>query len=286
MYEKFYGLREKPFALTPDPHFLYMGQHHKRALLQLEYGLANEAAFLLITGEVGSGKTTLIRYLLGLVDERNTVGLISNTARNADRLLQWVCSAYGLDVAGGDDVALYNGFVDFAIKEYAGGRRVVLIVDEAQNLGRNKLEELRVLSNVNVDKHLVLQTILVGQPELRDLMRSPQLRQFAQRIGADYHIGTLSEAETFNYVRHRLRVAGSPRLDVFRTAALQLVHASSRGVPRLVNQLCDTALVYGYAEQCERIDAALMQDVIKDRCAGGIFPGRDVRVSQASEEAP
>ena len=286
MYEKFYGLREKPFALTPDPHFLYMGQHHKRALLQLEYGLANEAAFLLITGEVGSGKTTLIRYLLGLVDERNTVGLISNTARNADRLLQWVCSAYGLDVAGGDDVALYNGFVDFAIKEYAGGRRVVLIVDEAQNLGRHKLEELRVLSNVNVDKHLVLQTILVGQPELRDLMRSPQLRQFAQRIGADYHIGTLSEAETFNYVRHRLRVAGSPRLDVFRTAALQLVHASSRGVPRLVNQLCDTALVYGYAEQCERIDAALMQDVIKDRCAGGIFPGRDVRVSQASEEAP
>ena len=173
MYEKFYGLREKPFALTPDPHFLYFGRHHQRALLQLEYGLANQAAFLLITGEVGAGKTTLIRYLLGRLAKDLTVGLISNTSRDTGRLLQWVCSAYGLDIAGKDDVALYNSFIEFAIEEYASGRRVVLIVDEAQNLGRNKLEELRVLSNVNVDKYLVLQTILVGQPELRDMMRTP-----------------------------------------------------------------------------------------------------------------
>jgi general secretion pathway protein A len=273
MYEKFYGLREKPFALTPDPEFLYLGRHHSRALLQPEYGLENEATFVLITGEVGSGKTTLIRYLLGRIDAERTVGLVSNTARDSGRVLQWVCSAFGLDVAGKDDVALYNAFVHFVIEEYAEGRRVVLIVDEAQNLGRARLEELRVLSNLNVDKHLVLQTVLVGQPELRDLMRMPQLRQFAQRIGADYHIGTLTSAETIDYVRHRLKVAGATRLNIFRTAALQLVHASSRGIPRLVNQLCDTALVYGYAEQRERIDAELMQDVIRDRCEGGIFPG-------------
>ena len=146
-------------------------------------------AFLLITGEVGSGKTTLIRHLLGRLDKDLTVGLISNTSRDSGRLLQWVCSAFGLDVAGKDDVALYHPFIDFVVEEYARGRRVLLIVDEAQNLGRNRLEELRVLSNVNVDKHLVLQTVLVGQPELRDMMRTPQLRQFAQRIGADYHIG-------------------------------------------------------------------------------------------------
>ena len=276
MYENFYGLAEKPFALTPDPHFLFFGRHHQRALLQLEYGLANQAAFLLITGEVGAGKTTLIRYLLGRLAKDLTVGLISNTSRDSGRLLQWVCSAYGIDISGKDDVALYNSFIAFAIGEYASGRRVVLIVDEAQNLGRARLEELRVLSNVNVDKYLVLQTILVGQPELRDMMRTPQLRQFAQRIGADYHIGTLTADETRQYVRHRLEVAGASRLDIISDDALLLVHASSRGVPRLVNQLCDTALVYGYADQRENIDAALMEEAIRDRCSGGIFPGRKV----------
>ena len=273
MYEKFYGFREKPFALTPDPEFLYFGRHHKRALLQLEYGLANQAAFLLITGEVGAGKTTLIRYLLGRLDKDLSIGLVSNATIDTGRLLQWVCSAYGLDFAGKDDVALSNAFIDFAIEEYASGRRVVLIVDEAQNLGRARLEELRVLSNINVDKHLLVQIVLVGQPELRDMMRMPQLRQFAQRIGADYHIGRLTEDETVQYVHHRLEVAGCTRDDLFDEAALRLVHASSRGIPRLVNQLCDTALVYGYAEQIERIDAELMAEVIRDRCAGGIFPG-------------
>jgi len=289
MYEKVYGFSEKPFALTPDPTFLYFGRHYKRALLQLEYGLANEASFLLVTGEVGAGKTTLIRYLLGRLDKDLTVGLISNTSRDAGRVQQWVCSAYGLESAGKDDVALYNSFIDFAIEEYASGRRVVLIVDEAQNLGRNQLEELRVLSNVNVDKHLVLQTVLVGQPELREVMRSPQMRQFAQRIGVDYHIGRLSEKETMAYVRHRLRVAGCSRTDLFTTPALELVYGSSRGIPRLVNQLCDTALVYGYAEQREYIDATLMAEVINDRCAGGIFPGRRVQLAnlkaKASDEA-
>ena len=286
MYEKFYGLSEKPFALTPDPAFLFLGRHHQRALLQLEYGLANAAAFLLITGEVGAGKTTLIRYLLGRLDKDLTVGLISNTSRESGRLQHWVSSAYGLDGAGKDDVSLYNGFIDFAIEEYASGRRVVLIVDEAQNLGRNKLEELRVLSNVNVDKHLVLQTILVGQPELRDMMRTPQLRQFAQRIGTDYHIGNLSEPETHSYVGHRLTVAGATRPDLFTPTAVRLVHASSSGIPRLVNQLCDTALVYGYAEQRAQIDEALMEEVIRDRCDGGIFPGRRVEVAKVSAKTP
>ncbi len=283
MYEDFYGLREKPFALTPDPEFLYFSRHHRKALLQLEFGLANQAAFLLITGEVGSGKTTLIRYLLGRIAPERAVGLVSNTTRESGRLLQWVCAAFGLGITGLDDAALYQRFAEFLTREHAAGRQALLIVDEAQNLGSARLEELRVLSNLNVDKHPRLQTILVGQPELRKFLRAPRLRQFAQRIGAEYHIGRLSETETIEYVEHRLKVAGSARLDVFETPALTLAHESSRGVPRLLNQLCDTALVYGYADECERIDAALMLDVIRDRCEGGVFPG--AMVQQAAGDA-
>lgn len=273
MYENFYGLTAKPFALTPDPEFLYLARHHRRALLQLEFGLANQAVFVMITGEVGSGKTTLIRFLLGRIGQDRTVGLVTNTTRETGRLLQWTCSAYGLDIAGKDDATLHLQFAELLSREYASGRQVVLVVDEAQNLGGTRLEELRVLSNLNVDKNLMLQIILVGQPELRKFMRSPRLRQFAQRIGAEYHIGRLSEPESIEYVRHRLRVAGSRRDDIFETSAVVLAHESSGGIPRLLNQLCDLALVYGYADESARIDTALMREVIHDRCAGGVFPG-------------
>ncbi len=273
MYESYYGLREKPFSLAPDPDYLYFARHHRRALLQLEFGLANQASFVTITGEVGSGKTTLIRYLIGRLPAGHTAGLVSHTTRGSARLLQWVCAAYGLDIDGRDDALLYEAFVGFVRREHRAGHRVVLVVDEAQNLGATQLEELRLLSNINLDKQPWLQIILVGQPELRRQMRAPRLRQFAQRVGADYHIGRLSETETREYVAHRLTVAGSPSADIFEPPALSLAHESSRGIPRLINQLCDTALVYGYAEDCPRIDAALMEDVIRDRCAGGVFPG-------------
>ena len=167
MYESFYGLKEKPFALTPDPQFLYFAPPHRKALTMLEYSLASEAAFCLISGEVGSGKTTLIRHLLTNIEQTTTVGLISNTSFNFGRLLQWICMSFGLEHSGKDEVALYELFTRFLIDEYAKGHKVVLIVDEAQNLGAVRLEELRVLSNINADKHLLLQTILVGQPELR-----------------------------------------------------------------------------------------------------------------------
>lgn len=273
MYENFYGLTAKPFALTPDPEFLYLARHHRRALLQLEFGLANQAVFVMITGEVGSGKTTLIRFLLGRIGQDRTVGLVTNTTRESGRLLQWICAAYGLDIPGKDDATLHIQFAEFLSREYASGRQLVLVVDEAQNLGGTRLEELRVLSNLNVDRDVMLQIILVGQPELRKFMRSPRLRQFAQRIGAEYHIGRLSESESIEYVQHRLRVAGSERGDIFDTAAVVLAHESSRGIPRLLNQLCDTALVYGYADERARIDTALMREVIRDRCEGGVFPG-------------
>lgn len=273
MYEKYYGFREKPFALRPDARFLYLGRHHVRALLLMEYGILNEASFLLITGEIGSGKTTLIRCLLERMAETLTVGLLSNTSRESGRLLQWIGLAFGLDVKGKEDVVLYDELVHFLIDLYSQGQRAVLIVDEAQNLGRARLEELRLLSNLNSDQDFLLQIMIVGQPELRDLMRTPQLRQLAQRIGADYHIGGLAQDETFKYVAHRLQVAGG-RPDLFTDEAIELAHSCSRGIPRLVNQLCDTALVYGYAAERERIDLELMEEVVRDRLAGGIFPGR------------
>ena len=281
MYEKFYSLREKPFALRPDARFLYLAGQHRRALLLMEYGLANEASFVLVTGEVGSGKTTLIRYLLDHVDHSLVVGLVSHTSRESGRLLQWVCLAFGLDVKGKEDVVLYDELTRFLIDVYARGQRAVLIVDEAQNLGAARLEELRLLSNLNADQDLVLQLILVGQPELHALMVMPELRQLAQRVGADYHIGGLSLGETFAYVYHRLKVAGGDE-DTFSLEAIRLAYASSRGIPRLINQLCDTALVYGFAEQKPVIDDKLMIEVIRDRTQGRILPVR--RLAEAPRD--
>jgi general secretion pathway protein A len=270
MYESFYGLKEKPFALTPDPQFLFLAPPHRKALTMLEFSLANEAAFCLISGEVGSGKTTLIRHLLKNIAQTITVGLISNTSFHFARLLPWICMSFGLEHSGKDDVALYELFTRFLIDEYAKGHKVVLIVDEAQNLGRLRLEELRVLSNINADKHLLLQTILVGQPELRQLIRMPQLLQLAQRIGGDYHIGALSAEETRHYIHHRLRVAGA-RLDLFSYTAITLAYRNSGGIPRVINQYCDRALVYGYAERRARIDGELMAQVIQDRRSNGVL---------------
>jgi type II secretory pathway predicted ATPase ExeA len=249
----------------------------------MEYGLENEASFLCITGEIGSGKTTLIRALLERMDRSLNVALVSNTSRESGRLLQWVCLAFGLEVKGKEDVELYDDLVQCLITNYAQGRRSVLIVDEAQNLGRGRLEDLRLLSNLNSDQDFLLQMILVGQPELRDLMRTPQLAQLAQRIGADYHIGGLNREETARYVAHRLKVAGG-RTDIFDHESLSLVHVSSRGIPRLINQLCDTAMVYAFAAQQQFVIGELMQEVIKDRMAGGIFPGRRTRTSELRDK--
>ena len=264
MYESFYGLKERPFALTPDPQFLFLAHPHRRALTHLEFSLAHETAFCLITGEVGAGKTILIHHLLKSVESTVTVGLISNTSRNFGRLLQWVCMSFGLEHNGNDEVSLYELFIRFLIDEYAKGHKVVLIVDEAQNLGPARLEELRVLSNINVEKHLLLQTILVGQPELRTLVRAPELLQFAQRIGADCHIGVLSPDEARHYVQHRLRVAGGC-VSLFTHTAIRLAYQNSKGIPRLINHYCDRALVYGYADRAARIDHELMAHAIEDR---------------------
>jgi general secretion pathway protein A len=278
MYERFYGLRENPFSILPDPAFLYLGRRHRLALNLLEYGLMNQAGFNVITGQVGTGKTTLIRHLLTQLGPETNVGLISNTHQSLGELLQWVLFAFELesreDGRAGDKVEMFRRFLDFLIHEHARNKRTVLIVDEAQNMSADSLEELRMLSNVNADKHLLLQIVLAGQAGLRDTLRRPDMEQFAQRVAVDYHLEPLSLEETHCYIRHRLAVGGVSDPDLFDVPARDAVHCHSGGVPRIINLLCDTALVYGYAEQKPRIDEGLVNDVAEDKRRGGIFRDR------------
>ncbi|MFK8016607.1 MAG: ExeA family protein [Gammaproteobacteria bacterium] len=283
MYEEFYGFSEKPFTLLPDPAFLFLGKKHKMALTMLQYGMVNNAGFSVITGEIGSGKTTLIRQLLDEMDAETTVGLISNTHQSFGELLQWVLMAFGLDYKGKEKIERYETFMNFVVDEYANGRRTVLIIDEAQNLAVDTLEELRMLSNINADKNQVLQLVMVGQPELRATLMLPSLKQFAQRISVSYHLDALSAQETVDYIHHRLGVVGG-KPELFPESACSMVWYYSRGVPRVINSICDTALVYGFAEQTEEITGPLIQDVVRDRKLGGVFAGRGGQLEATGAE--
>ena len=274
MYEAFYGFSEKPFSLLPDPSFLYLSPKHQKALTVLQFGMLNQAGFTVVTGEIGSGKTTLIRQLLAEVSDEVTVGLVSNTHRNFGELLQWVLLSFDLEYRDKKKVELYETLAEFILKEYSEDRRTVLIIDEAQNLDVESLEELRMLSNINSDKSQFLQLVLVGQPHLRDVLRQPEMHQFAQRIAVDYSLGTLSLEETWQYIRHRLKVAGGDP-NIFDTKACAAVYYYSSGTPRLINSLCEQALVVGYAEQKKRIDVDIVCDVVRERQKGGIFPVHD-----------
>lgn len=269
MYEKFYGFAEKPFALAPDPAFLSLSGRHAVGLSMLQYGLMNRAALIVLTGAIGTGKTTLVRRLLDEMDGSMTVGLISNTHEAFGSLMQWIAVAFGLPPKS-SKAAQYGGFVHFLVDQYAQNKRCVLVVDEAQNLSEKALEELRLLTNINADKDLLLQLVLVGQPELRERLRQPGLTQLVQRIGADFHLTALSAHETAEYVDHRLVKAGG-RAGLFDPAAVRFIHYQCGGVPRLINSLCDTALVYGFASSEVTIGIDLVFDLVCERIANGLF---------------
>lgn len=264
MYKEFYGLKEQPFSLLPDPDFLFLSKQHKKALTMLEYSLASQAGFTVISGDIGAGKTTLIRKHLRNLSPEITVGLLNNTQCNdISELLRWIAFSFELDFEGKEHVELYDIFVHFLINEYSEGRRCILVIDEAQQLGIEMLEQIRLLSNINSDTHLLLQIILVGQPELRDILRDPRLEQFAQRIAVDFHLRPLSCAEVLEYIGHRLSVAGGDSC-LFSKKSSELIWRHSRGIPRLVNIISDKVLVYGFSEQIGHIDEELVQEVIDD----------------------
>lgn len=271
MYESFYRFRSKPFSLLPDPEFLFPSTRHKAGLSVLEYGVMNRAAFTVLTGEPGTGKTTLLNKVLEQSAGRCLVGMITTTHPNADTLLPWVADAFGLNGAGQDAVGYFRMFTAFLGQCFAAGRQVLLVVDEAQNLNLRMLEELRLLSNLNDGRQSGIQIMLAGQPNLRALLTRPDMTQLAQRVAVDYALEPLNEQDTTAYVRHRLRVAGGDP-SLFTDYACSLLHRLSGGTPRVINQLCDLSLAYGFGEGTERITASLVLQVASDRATGGILP--------------
>ena len=269
LYTDFFGLSERPFTLLPDPDFLYWSPQHRRAYAVLEYGILARAPITMITGEVGAGKTTLLQALLRSVEEDVTIGLVSNAQGGRGELVQWVLTALDVLVEPGTDyVTMFRTLQDFLIEEYASGRRVILIFDEAQNLSMEGLEELRMLTNINSNKDELLQLVLVGQPELRDMVLRPELRQFAQRVAASFHLSNMGPDEVGGYIAHRLVVAGGSG-EEFEPDACELVYEATGGVPRLVNQLADVAMVYAWTQERREVTREIVHLVLTD----GLFLG-------------
>lgn len=267
IYTKFYGLSERPFSLVPDPDFLYWSGPHKRAYAMLEYGIVTRAPITLITGEVGAGKTTLLHHLLKSMDDSVRIGMIANAHGDRGELLRWVLLALGQEARSDETyVDLFGRFQTYLIDQYAANRRVILIFDEAQTLSRESLEELRMFTNINANKDELLQLILVGQPELRDLVRRPDLRQFAQRVSSAFHLPAMDIRTVRNYISHRMSKAGATS-EIFHMTARDLIFEASGGVPRLVNQLCDLALVYSFTKGNKTVTRLTVQQVLDD----GVF---------------
>ena len=276
MYRQHFGLKAKPFSLIPDPSFLHFSDKHKVAYSLLEYGLHEQSGLTVITGEVGSGKTTLIRHLLSEIDQSElAIGLINNTHASLGDLTQWVALAFGIAHEDKDKVTLFRDVQDYLINEWANGKRAVLIVDEAQNMDKETLEELRLYTNINADGEQFLQIVLVGQPELRDILRAPELAQMAQRVSVEYHIEPLGWQDTANYIRHRLATASNEESvdaasHIFDSVAIAVIFYFSGGVPRLINTLCDFALVHAYAMGLQTINHSIALEVVRGRTIGGV----------------
>lgn len=263
-YASFFGFTERPFTLLPDPDFLFWSATHRRAFSVLEYGVHTRAPLTVVTGEIGAGKTTLIQHLLRALGDRVTIGLISNAHGGRGDLLRWVLYALGIEYLPEDDyISSFKKFQDFVISEYARGRYVILIIDEAQNLSVEALEELRMFTNINSNKDELLQLILVGQPELRETVARPELYQFSQRVTASYHLRTLDQVATRDYIHHRLQHVGGTGKEI-SPAAIKAIYEESQGVPRLINKLCDLALVYAAGNDQTSVSIGLVRELLAD----------------------
>jgi len=261
MYLAFFGLNEKPFAITPDPRYLFLSERHAEALAHLLYGITEAGGFIQLTGEVGTGKTTVVRSLLAQTPQHAEIALILNPRMTAPEFLLTICEELGIgvpDEATNSLKDLVDILSHYLLRAHGNGKRVVLVVDEAQNLAPEVLEQVRLLTNLETNTQKLLQIILIGQPELRDLLDRNELRQLAQRITGRYHLCPLTVEETVAYVRHRLRVAGATA-DLFTPAALREAHRLARGVPRLINVLCDRALLGAYTQDRHEVGASFVR---------------------------
>lgn len=264
MYRQFFGLKEKPFNITSDPNFLYLSRIHKEAFAHLIYGIKERKGFLEITGEIGAGKTTLCRALLNHLDINTKSAFIFNSTLPEMQLFQTILEDFGVCVGKKTKAAMLRQFNNFLLEELSRNNNVVLIIDEAQNLKSSVLEELRILSNLETEKEKMFQMILVGQPELREKLNAPNLKQLRQRIGVRFHITALPSDEIGEYIYHRLQVAGSSGDILFSVDALDVIYKYSGGIPRLINTVCDKALLSAYVAQTKQIDSAIVERCIKE----------------------
>lgn len=264
-YLQFYGLKEAPFTITPNPRFLYLSAKHREALNHLLYGIRERKGFVQLTGEVGAGKTTLCRALLEeLPPEQYSTALILNPALKADHMMAAIATEFGLDVRKKDRFQILQILNHFLLEEMAKGRDVVLIIDEAQNLTNDLLEQVRMISNLETDDRKLLQIVLMGQPELRDRLNDHSLRQLRQRITVRYHLRPLRFAEVKDYIRHRLHVSGANGTPYFSVPAIWRIFSYSKGIPRLVNAVCDKCLLAGFVTQREGIDFGLAARAVRE----------------------
>jgi general secretion pathway protein A len=263
-YCEFFGLTEPPFRLSPDPQFLFASKQHARAKAYMESTIWLADGFVVLTGEIGSGKTTLIECFLDELPEDITLALISQTQLSPVEFLQAVLVEFGLEPFRKDKVELLSMIRDFLVEQYSQGKKVLLVVDEAQNLSKKVLEEIRLLSGIETQKEKVLRIILAGQPELGDTLDLPRLEQLAQRVRLRFHLGRLSRGETREYIEHRLNIAGAGDREIFTPEALRLVFLYSGGVPRLVNILCDTALLCAFADDQPLVDESVIAAAVEE----------------------
>jgi general secretion pathway protein A len=262
MYEQFFNLKMKPFELVPNPDFLFLSRGHKKALTYLKYGIGENIGFILLTGEVGSGKTTLIRDLIKGLNGNVTLSKVFNTKVTSDQLISLVNEDFGLEVTGKQKVGMLRELNDFLIDQHARRRQPILIIDEAQNLNPELLEEIRMLSNLETNMSKLLQIVLVGQPELRKTLSLPEMRQLRQRISISCHIQPLTRAETEEYIYHRLERAGSGIAVRFCEGTVDIIHEFSRGIPRLVNIMCDFLMLSAYTNKTTEITVDMAKEIV------------------------
>jgi len=264
MYTEFFGLSAKPFELLPNPKFLYLSKGHRKALSYLQYGVQEHAGFTLMTGEVGSGKTTLVRDIINRISADTTLAMIFNTRVDGQQLVGMINEDFGLSIDGKDKVQLLRDLNDFLLEECTAGRQPIIIIDEAQNLSADALEEVRMLSNLEADSFKLVQIILVGQPELKQIIAKPSLRQLRQRISISCHLNPLNREETEEYIFHRLGTVGNRDCVTFKDGAFDTIFRFSGGIPRLINLICDFLLLSAFVEETREIDIELVKDAVNE----------------------
>ncbi len=264
MYKEFFNLRTKPFELGPNPDFLFMTKSHKRAMTYLDYGIKAKVGFILLTGEVGSGKTTIVKNLIKKINRRVILSNVINTNVSSEQLISMINNDFGLDVAGKNKITMLRELNDFLIQQYANNYQPVLIIDEAQNLTPELLEEIRMLSNLETETSKLLQIILVGQPELDNILAQPELRQFRQRISISSHITPITREDTEGYILHRLEVAGNREAVGFTDGVIDIIHDFSCGIPRLINVICDFLMLSAYVDKTKDITIEMTKEIVDE----------------------